>query len=95
MADEGLEYGERNMTFNSRLAQELGTDSTTISHIRVGLAFIEPYESRRQARGGTIIGYILVSLPSLANCMRKFGPQAYSFADATTGIMKAINDYIY
>jgi len=23
MADEGLEYGERNMTFNSRLAQEL------------------------------------------------------------------------
>ena len=81
--------------FRSRLAQELGTSSTTISRIRVGVIFIEPYESRRQAVGGTIIGYILVSLPSLTNCTRNFGSQAYSFSNATTGIMKAINDYIF
>ena len=80
--------------FRSRLAQELSTNSTMISGIRVGVAFIEPYESRRHATGGTIIGYILVSLPSLADCTRKFGPQAYSFTTATTGIMKATNDYI-
>jgi hypothetical protein len=79
--------------FRSRLGQELGSRSTTIPRIRVAVAFIEPFETRRHAAGGTIIGYILVSLPSLTECERKFGPQTYNFPDAATGIMKAVNDY--
>lgn len=81
--------------FRTRLAQELDASYTTISRIRMAVAFIEPRESRGQAPGGTIIGYILISLPSLPNCSRKFGSQTYSFSDATTGMMKAINDYVY
>ncbi len=77
----------------SRVAQELGATTTTLPHIRVGITFIEPYETRREAVGGTIIGSLLVSLPSLNGCTRELGPQAYRFSQPTTGIMKAINVY--
>lgn len=80
--------------FRSSLQRELGNSSTAISEIRVGVAFIEPPERRHEATGGGIYGYILVSLPSLSDCSRKFGAESYRFQTATVGIMKAVNNYI-
>lgn len=80
--------------FLTRLKQELGTATTSVREVRVGVAFVEPFETRRLASGGTVIGYLLVSLPTVPGCARRFGGQAYSFSDATTAIMKAINDQV-
>jgi len=78
--------------FNRRLQQELGASSTPIPQIRLAVAFIEPRASRPLARDGTVIGYFLLSFPSLPDCTRRFGGPAYSYPDANTGLMGAVND---
>jgi TIR domain len=78
--------------FNRRLQQELGSGSTSIRQIRLGVTFVEPRESRGRAGGGTVIGYVLISLPSLPGCSRQFGGPAYTFDNASTALMGAVND---
>jgi hypothetical protein len=78
--------------FNRRLQQELGSGSTSIRQIRLGVVFVEPRESRGRASGGTVIGYVLISLPSLPGCSRQFGGPSYTFDNASTALMGAVND---
>lgn len=78
--------------FNRRLQQELGVTSTSIRQIRLGVTFVEPRESRGGAGGGTVIGYVLISLPSLPGCSRQFGGPSYTFDNASTALMGAVND---
>jgi hypothetical protein len=77
-----------------RLAEELGPAESSIAHVRMGVAFIEPRELRPQASGGSIIGFLVVSLPSLPGCVRSFGTsQLYRLQTPQLGIMKAIGDH--
>lgn len=78
--------------FNRRLQQELGVTSTSIRQIRLGVTFVEPRESRGRAGGGTVIGYVLISLPSLPGCSRQFGGPSYTFDNANTALMSAVNE---
>lgn len=79
--------------FKQRVRQELGGAPTSLGLVRIGIAFIEPRESRSRAYGGQIGGYFLVSLPSLPGCTYRSGEQTYSLPDAATGLMSAVNDW--
>lgn len=79
--------------FRQRLEAALGQRTTALRRVRLGVSFVEPRELRARATQGSVIGFLLVSLPDLSGCVRQFGEtRAYEFATPQLGIMKAINE---
>ena len=77
---------------NVRLTEELGASATVINRIRLGATFVEPFASRHLASSGTIIGHVLITLPTITDCQKIFDDRTYRFPQASTGLMRAISE---
>lgn len=98
---EHLDHAERSGEpfpmeyFRQQLTNELGEESTSASDLRVAVAFVEPKARRREAHGTTVIGYLLVAIPSRPKCELRFDlTEVSGLSSVRAGIMRAISQQI-
>lgn len=93
---ENLDHPERSSLgfpmsyFRTSLGHALRDRETTIPSLRIAVAFVEPRAQRSQAQPGTAIGYVLVALPSVPRCERRFGDGRYTTARGDEAVMRAV-----
>lgn len=89
---EGLNDKFPQKHFLVAVKRELSGVRISLPKVRVEATFVEPRNERSAIRGADIRGYILVSLPTIMSCIRRFDNiTTYSAMSTQFGMMKAIN----
>ena len=71
------------------------SDQSTLKHIRVSIAFVEPRGLRHEAFGTAVIGYVELGLPDIPGCIAKLGlPKEYLAGTVEAGVKSAVDEQL-